>query len=245
MAKLNQIIAIEKGTKSRVYSADTERDKILQKPALFNGMTRNYKSNDDQGDQLPPEKVKVQHKVKDILDQVERHNTEYFDLTARKDWTNCTAKADVVIDGAVIIPQAPVSFLLFLEKQLTDLKTMIGRLPVTDVAEDWELDENSGLFKTAETKAHRTKKVQKPIVLIAPTVEHPGQAQLVTEDIIEGYWYATKQSGAMRQPDQDTILERIVKLLQAVKQAREAANMQEEVDTPKIGEPVFTYLFGE
>lgn len=245
MAKLNQIIAIEKGTKSRVYSADTERDKVLKKPALFNGMTRTYKSNDAEGDKLPPENVKVQFKVKDILDQLQRDNTEYFDLTARKDWTNCVAKGDVVVDGVTVIAQAPVSFLLFLEKQLTDIKTMIGRLPVTDVAEDWSMDENSGLYKTAESLAHRTKKVQKPIVLIAPTTEHPGQAQLVTEDIVEGYWHTVKMSGAMRQPDQDTILERIVKLLQAVKQAREAANIQDEVETPKIGDPVFKFLFGE
>jgi hypothetical protein len=42
MAKLNQIIAIEKGTKSRTFQELTEAHQSLQKPALLSGISRIY-----------------------------------------------------------------------------------------------------------------------------------------------------------------------------------------------------------
>ena len=45
MAKLNQIIAIEKGIKSRVYGDLTELNKAIQKPDLFNGFQKTYQKN--------------------------------------------------------------------------------------------------------------------------------------------------------------------------------------------------------
>lgn len=245
MAKLNQIIAIEKGTKARVYAEESALHKILQKPALFVGLSKTFNAIDADGEQLPPERQKVQYKVEEILNRIRRGSTELMDLTARKDWTNCTAKGDVIVDGETIIAGAPVSFLLFMEKQLNDFRTMIVELPVTDVAEDWTLDTNAGLYKTSDLKQHRTKKVQKPLVLYPATPEHPAQTQLTTEDVISGYWTTVKQSGGMTQPHKDDLLERVVKLSQAVKEAREAANVQEEVSTPKIGDPVYDYLLGE
>jgi hypothetical protein len=40
MGKLNQIIAVEKGVKSLIYSQITEVHKAAQKPALFNGFLK-------------------------------------------------------------------------------------------------------------------------------------------------------------------------------------------------------------
>ncbi len=40
MSKLNQIIAIEKGIKSRVYAGLTDLNKIVQKGELFNGFQK-------------------------------------------------------------------------------------------------------------------------------------------------------------------------------------------------------------
>lgn len=42
MAKLNQIIAVEKGVKSKSYSDLTELNKVVQKPDLFNGLVKRY-----------------------------------------------------------------------------------------------------------------------------------------------------------------------------------------------------------
>jgi hypothetical protein len=149
-----------------------------------------------------------------------------------------------VVDGKTLIAAAPVSFLLFMEKQLTDLRTLVGNLPVLDVAEDWKSDPNSGLYRTEPTETHRTKKMQKPIVLYAATPEHPAQTQLITEDVIAGWWVLTRQSGAMPKPEKQKLQDRIDKLTQAIKQARESANMFDETDAPAIGASVFGYLLG-
>lgn len=242
-AKLNQVIAIEKGIKSRVYSEVGEIDKVLQKPDLFNGFAKEYRKFDEDGEDLPPERKRVQHVVKDEMRRVAKLSTEWMDVTARKDWANCEARADIVLADDIILRSVPVTYLLFLEKQLTDLRTMVGRIPVLDDSENWTYDEASGLFKTDVARTHRTKKVPKPIVLYPATEQHPAQTQLYTEDVLAGHWHTTRHSGAMTKPDKEKLAERVEKLLQAVKAAREEANGADAPDDSRVGDAVFGYLF--
>lgn len=244
MAKLNQIIAIEKGIKSRVYGELTDLNKAVQKPELFNGFSKTYQAKDEADEKLPAESKRVQYAVSDVLRTVERLSSELFDVTARKDWTNRTAIADVKIDGQTILPGVPVSYLLFLEKQLNDIHTFVGNLPVLDNSDDWTKDPSSGLFKAEPTQTHRTKKTARAIVLYPATPEHPAQTQMVAEDIIAGFWTQVKQSGAMPKPEKMGMLERIEKLARAVKEAREEANGVTEVKPPEVGQAVFTYILG-
>lgn len=244
MAKLNQVIAIEKGVKSRAYSEITNLNKAIQKPDLFNGFSKTYQKNNEDGEDLPAESKRVQFSTTEVLRGVERSLTDLMEVTARKDYTNCHAKASVRVNGTILVDNAPVSYLLFLEKQLTDVRTLVGNLPVLDEAEDWHKDENSGLYKARETKTHRTKKVQKPIVLYQATAEHPAQTQLITEDILAGFWSQVKQSGAIPKPEKESILERVETLLRAVKEAREEANMADETEVPNVGQNIFGYLLG-
>lgn len=242
MAKLNQIIAIEKGIKSRVMAGLTDLNKLVQKPDLFNGLSRVYQKKDEDGEDLPPERKRVQHVASAVLSSAAGLLTELMDVTARKDWTNCLATADIVVDDKIIIKAAPVPYLLFLEKSLTDLRTFVGNLPILDDAETWTMDIGSGLRRSEMTSTHRTKKVQRPIVLYPATTEHPAQTQLITEDVIVGHWQATRQSGAMAKTEKEAILTRIEKLLRAVKEAREAANGIDEVKTESVGDAIFAYI---
>jgi hypothetical protein len=245
MTKLNQIIAIEKGVKSRVVSEIDLLDKAIQKPDLFNGFSKEYKKRDEDGDDLPSEKKRVQYNVEQVLRSVARLSSELFEVAARRDWTNMLACANVSIDGKVLIEAAPVSYLLFLEKQIIDLRTFVGRLPVLDETEAWVKDANSGLYRTEATQTHRTKKTQKAIVLYPATPEHPAQTQLIAEDVIAGFWHQTKQSGAIPKVERSALLERIEKLLRAVKEAREEANGIDENEPPDVGAIVFGYLLGD
>src|SRR5882672_589375 len=99
MAKLNQILAIEKGIKTRVYAEFTDLHQATQKPALMNGFQKSYHPRDEEGETYPPEAQKVQHNASDVLDRVGVSLAELFDITATKDWANCTARADVIVDG--------------------------------------------------------------------------------------------------------------------------------------------------
>ena len=242
MAKLNQVLAIEKGIKTRVYAEFTELHQATQKAPLMNGFHKSYQPRDEDGETYPSESQKVQHSANEVLERVAASLAELFDITATKDWTNCNARADVVVDGRVLIKDVPATYLLFLEKQLQDLHTFIAKMAELDPGSDWSVDPGTGLYKTDTTLTQRTRKVQRPITLYEATKEHPAQTQLITEDVIAGSWITIKYSGAMPAPRKKALLARIEKLNHAVKYAREQANGG-DVTEQKAGAAVFDYLF--
>lgn len=243
MSALHQILAVEKGAKNRAESAVTEIHKSNQKPDLFAGQAREYTPKTEEGEKLPPENTRVQREAEKVLKQVAKIWSEVFDVTAQRDFTNCVAKADVVVDGQTIIPQAPATFLLFLEKKLLDARTLVNELPTLDPAYTWAQDVNSGLFCSNAIQTTRTKKVEDFVVVIQPTKEHAGKHEKVTRDEIAGTWTTVKQSGALPIPRKEVLIERVEKLIKAVKFAREAANATEVVPVPQVGDAIFGYLF--
>ena len=245
MAKLNQIIAIEKGIKARCLSKLTEANRLVQKPDLFNGFNKEYQPMKEDGEKFPPEIKKVQFDAEELLVNTTNSMTELIDIIARKDYTNCVSSADVVVDGVVIIPKAPVSFLLFMEKQLEDYQTLVQNMPTLDDNETWVLDNNSQLNKTEATMTHKTKKVQKPIVLYDATPVHPAQTQLITEDETIGHWKQIKMSSAMTKRKKKDLVDRAIMLKKAVMQAREAANMIDEVPDAARASAVVNFLLNK
>src|SRR3954468_17723214 len=103
VAKLNQIIAVEKGIKSGTLRDLTDAHHGLQKPALLSGISRTYQPKDEEGEQLPPESTRVQVKAEDVLRETAATLTRLFDVTATKDWANCEARADVTVEGRVLV----------------------------------------------------------------------------------------------------------------------------------------------
>ncbi len=243
MGQLNQIIAVEKSVKTRVHESTSQFHKLIQKPALFEGLSRKYHPLDDADKEvLPSENKKVQFSIGDLLRAHNKSMTELFAITARKDWTNQHASADIKIGDTVLIKDVPVSYLLFLEKQVNDIRSSVAQIPELDNTETWLSDSISGLWKTEETKTHRGKKIQRPITLSEPTKEHPAQCAMITEDVIAGYWHQVKMSGAMPKTQKEIMLERVDTLLKAIKVARETANCIDEVACPDVGKAIFTYL---
>ena len=242
--KLNQVLAVEKGLKQRVYSTINELDKVGQNPALFNGHSKTYETLNDSGTRQPPQNQKVAFKADDILDTVRKNLVELFDVTATKDWGNQFAKADLVVDGNTILSQVPATYLLFLNKQLTDLRTQIGRIAELEASANWDFDKAIGLFKTEPTKTHTTAKVQEALVLAQATDKHPAQTQLITVDKVVGEWTTIKFSGALPAPQKKTLLDRIQRLIDGVKVALEDANMT-KVEDVKAGDAVLGYIFAQ
>jgi hypothetical protein len=242
MAKLNQIIAVEKSIKSKSHSELTEAHQHLQKPALLQGISRTYRPKDEEGERLPAESTRVQLRAEEVLKKTAAVLTELFDVTATKDYANCEAVADVVLDGNVLLPMVPVTYLLFLEKQLVDLHTFVKKLPVLDPSETWLEDSAQNCFATEAVETVRTKKVPRNHVKAEATEKHPAQVEVYHEDVAVGYWRTVKFSGALPARRVAELLERVEKLQRAVKFAREEANGT-EVQQKKVGEVVFAYLF--
>jgi hypothetical protein len=243
VTKLNQIIAVEKGVKNRSFTELTETHHGVQKPALLAGISRSYQPKDEEGEQLPPESTRVQVRVEEVLRRTASTLTRLFDVTLTKDTANCEARADVVVDGEVLLTDVPVTYLLFLEKQLTDLYTFVRKLPVLDAADSWSFNDSADCWSTEPVRTIRTKKVPRNHVKAEATEKHPAQVEVYYEDVPVGYWTTVKFSGALPATRVAQLVERVEKLQNAVRVAREEANNREVTDL-KAGERVFAYLFG-
>lgn len=238
---LHQTLAIEKGCKARCYAVLSDLYKIAQKPALFAGQNREYQRKDDTGEELAPERVKVQQTVADVLRSFVEHEVEATDMEAEKDYANCNAKADLVVEGSTLIKDVPATFLLHLEKRLTDFRAFVGALPTLDEAQEWTKDPNAALYRSNPVRTHRTRKVQRPLVLAPATDKHPAQTQLIVEDVVDGHWNLVHISGALPVPERKKMLRRIDTVLDAVKEAREKANAI-EVERRAVTAGLFAYI---
>lgn len=240
--RLNQVVATVSGKKTAAEKALTEAYHLAQKPELFTGLTRTYTPNTEGGDTKPPERKVPQYRVKDLYRKVEGDLVEMFDGVATQDYSNCKARADVVVDGKVVIAQAPVTYLLFVEKQLTSLKNFVEKLPIRDGGDDWTYQAEADLFVTPTTQSQVTAKVQEPIVLFPATDKHPAQTQLITKDVVTGSWSNRKSSGAIARQEQEQMLDRLKKLSEAVKVAREEAN-HIEAESVRVGGAILDFVF--
>lgn len=243
LSKLNQLLAVSKTVKNDTHRAVTSAYQNMQKLPLLSGIVRTYASNEDGGEQLPAESQHVQLKVDAVLADVKKALMRLFDVTGNIDDTNCYARADIVVDDVVILANVPATHLLFLEKQLTDLRTLITKLPVLDTQYVWHFDGNLDCYVTEPRTTSRTKKVPRVIVAYQATDRHPAQTSIIQEDVISGYWTTRNLSGAMRQIDVGILLGRVTVLHEAVKKAREAANMTPV--TQFTSAPVLDWLFND
>ena len=244
MTKLNQIVAVENGEKTRALNEETVLHPEGQKTPLLSGLSRTYQPKDDDGDALPAESTRVQVNAEEILEKLGDTLTRLFDITLTKEVANTKAAADVVVDGRTILKNVPVTYLLFLEKQLVRLRTFVTKLPTLDPAQNWSKNENTGLWETPPTQTTKTKKVLRNHVKAEATDKHPAQVELFHEDQIVGYWTKVEFSGAVPQTRVAQLTERVDALTKAVKFAREEANNTDVADE-KAGKLVFDYLFAK
>lgn len=242
MTKLNQLIAIESGVKTKAERAFTDLHHLVAKSPLLNGISRTYQPKNDEGDKLPSESTLVQVKVADVLASVADELKRLFDVTLTKETANAKAKADVVVEGAALLKDVPVTYLLFLEKKLVDIYTFINKLPVLDPASEWTEDSNNGVWRTPPVQTVKTKKIPCNWVKAEATDKFPAQVEIFHEDVIVGTWTKVDYSGAIPQSRKAEILARVEKLQTAVKFAREEANGI-DVEDKKVAEKVFGYLF--
>jgi hypothetical protein len=242
-AKMHQIIAVEKGVKNRVTKHITAAYHQFQKKAhnLFVGQAKTYQKKDDDGVDLPDKKQLVQANVEEVLADIAEQMTELIDVVAMKDHANCNAKADVVVDGEVLLTGVPATHLLFLEKSIVDYRTAIDEMPTLDAAYNWTKDEASSLYKSESVKTTQMAKVQQAIVKYDATPEHPAQTEMITKDEVVGTWTTVMHSGAVAASRKKELVKRADTLLKAVKFAREEAN---SVEAPKKehGAAIFNFL---
>ncbi len=242
--KLNQLIAILQSVKANAAKGKTEVYQLCQKNPLFQGLSRTYQSREEDGFVYPPESQKLTLKANELVDKFVLASSEFWDLAATQDYANTEAKAAIVVDGQTIVADVPVSYLLFLEKQLQDVKTFVSSLPVLSIDKDWQRDPNRGCYVTSPKETVKTKKITDFVVAYEATEHHPAQIKEVTKDVIEGVWSLVEFSGSLPQDRVNIILNRVDKLQKAVIQAREEANGR-DVRQQQVATALFGYLFAD
>jgi hypothetical protein len=246
--KLNKFVAVSKGTKQTQQRHVTDAYQRLQQVGMFNGQERTYEPSEQDGETLPPESTRVQTTVTDQFGIVRKALAQVFDATATVDYGNQVAQADVVVsngDGQTTLMRgAPTTFLLQLEKYLTDLYTVVRHAPLLDPATNWEADTTSGLYKSDREVKNRTAKRLMAKTLAPATDKHPAQVESFTVDTKIGEYTTTRFSGAMTRTRQQELLDRIDEVRRAVKFAREEAN-DTEVEEVKVGDTILNHIFAE
>ena len=241
-SRLSHIVAVHKSVKSTATSALTNAHHKAQRTDNLKGQVRVHQPLDDTEVAQPTQTQKVQYTATEIVNEVQASLVRLFDVEATQDFGNTVAKADVEVDGRVLVHGAPVSYLLFLEKQLVDLSTFVRKLPTLDSTESWSHDEGTGHYRSETVKTVSNKKVYRNHVKAEATEKHPAQVEVYTEDIPVAHWATTKFSGALPATRVKELESRITKLQESVKIAREKANAT-EVENKLVGETVLGWLF--
>jgi hypothetical protein len=239
--RLNQVIAVGKGAKADAERTVTTLHHQFQSTPKLSGVIKTYKPRDDEGEKLPSEGIRLQLKAQSLIADLTNAFTRLFDIELTKDVGNQLAKSDIVVDGAVLAKDVPVTFLLTLEKKLVDVHTIVSKLPVLDPAESWEWSADHDAY-IATSQSTRSKKVIRNHVKAEATDKHPAQVETYGEDTIVGDWTTIKLSGALPQAQVNALRARVLKLQEAVKIARENANSTVAPDQ-EIGEKILGYVF--
>jgi hypothetical protein len=239
--KLTVVLGLLKGVKTRTHGVVSALHQQSQKPALYAGQIRTYEPREDGGEQRPSESQRVQLKAADVLEQLAEQFTRLTDLSATRDEANTVARADVVVDGQTLLRNVSAMTLLFLEKQLADWRTIVVKLPTLASDQSWTLDAGTGLHRTDPVKSVSTKKVLRNHTIHPGNDKHAPQVKTYEEDVPVGDWTTIRLSGALPVTRQRELIERLDKLVDAVKSARERANLV-EVEDAKVGAVMYDYL---
>lgn len=242
MTTLAQIIAIKQSVQASARKEGARLNKVAQAPTPFEGLEKTYQPLVEDDITYPKDSKKVQLNVGQLLEASAASQARWFDVTLTQETANASAKADVVVDGDVILSDVPVTYLLFLEKVLVEEASFIDKLPVLDSAVDWKLDAATGNYRSEPVQTVKSKKKRVVETLAPATDKHPAQVAVFEDIENEGTWTKVDLSGAIPVTRKAELASRVAKLAQAVKFAREQANSAPVVDV-KAADSVYGYLY--
>lgn len=241
--RLIAAVMLQRAIRSRVAGIVNEVYKTVQKPALFGGHAREYTPKDEEGFRYPAENLAVQFIARDLLVSLATDIGSMWDATATRDTGNQLASANVIVRGNVILENVSLSTLLFLEKQLIDIRTIISACPTLDNAKTWETDDVTGVSRSAVVESTRSEKIEETVIVVPATEKHAAQTRDRVRDRVVGTWLTTHLSGALTLRDQHAMISRVNELIDATKVAREEANVI-LIEDVRVGDALFGFILG-
>lgn len=244
MAKLFELLAVEKDLATKAKATLSNTQSVFSSPDNFLGFTTKFSKLVEDKLDLQDENRPLPNNVDAQLDIVENDISNYINTTLAKEMANTSAFESVEIDGEKFFEDMSATALLSLETKLDELHKLYSVIPTLPLGAKWNNDSSLDCFVSADRKQIRTEKTSKVIVLYEATKEHPAQTQLVTTDIPAYEVERTVYAGMLTAADKRLRLERLEKLQQAVKKARQRANTV-EVENKDFASKIFKYINGE
>ncbi len=256
MTKLHEVLAVEPDLEGVAKKVTAEATKTFDKAAMFFGFEKIWEMFDEaQADQAPaPEHQALTTTVGQKLSYVCKHLGRYWDGVLTKEKANQEAKADLVVDGEILLTGAPATFLLGLENKLRGLRAMYEAIPTLSTGTTWEPAPDIGegvyrafhpeqRFKTAKTFQHK--------VLVPAQFPKEGEGGSSQPAIVErweetvnvGRSTKTVWSGMISAARKAEILGRLDRVIQETKRARQRANGV-EVQKTSFAKKLFEYING-
>lgn len=247
MAKLHEVLAVEADLEGKYKKVCEETTKTFKdRPTHFLGSVRTQEMFKDDGISYPPEYLDMGTTVNKKLLYTWKSISPYFKALLQKEKTNQEAKADLVVNGVVLMENLPATFLLGMETRLKHVRNVYDHIPTLPIGIEWKHDPTRGkdVYITANPDEKlKTERQFKSQILVQPTDHHPAQIEKWEEQVAIGRFVKHTWSGMLSSADKSRNLENIDILIRAFKQARQRANAQEIVKADKdIGEILFNFI---
>lgn len=243
-SSLAQIIGIEQGVRGSAEPWWKTAAGMLTKEALLNGAEASYEPVGDNVP-LPRQSALIQVNATEFLAEFRQKMGRYLDVTATKDWGNTGtggARADVVLDGTVVIADAPATFLLFLDKRLEGFQADFRKIVTQTLADDWQESTDRGIWRTEQARRPQMSKIQDFKVVVDPTPEHRAEIREISRDAIAGWWTTVKTTSAIPARQLRQILDNLAALREAVQVAIHEAN-KVTVEDVKVSAQILGAIF--
>jgi hypothetical protein len=249
MAKMHEVLAVEGQMKGQAEKVRKELTETFQKKHHLFGEAIQYfrPTVEGHGEARIEAQSSIQSTVFDELRWIASLWAKAIDTSYAVAEGNMSARADVVLDnGTTFATGVPATALLELEKRATEVQQLVAAIPTLDPAKGFEPDPSrkAGIYKARTVVKTRTVKEQVPIVLLQPTKEHPGKAELVSKDSPIGTIELTEWSGMVTPATKAAMLERAEEIARAIKKARSRANNTDVAKPPTIGDALLSFVFG-
>ena len=234
MEKLHEILAVEKSLEVVAKKLSAETARTFEKDNLFLGFVKSLEMFTEENAKLNTTDVQsLETTVDENINYIVKPLAKYWDNVLAKDLTNQQARADVVVDGAVLVEDVPATFLLGMETKLNELRKVYEHIPTLAPGIKWIPDVSNakaGVFMTSDDiVSFKTQKESGFAVAYEATKEHPAQVSKEEKIVSVGKYSTVRYSGMLTPVEKARRLENIDTLIGAVKKARMRANSIEVV----------------
>ncbi|MEA3385988.1 MAG: hypothetical protein U9Q89_06005 [Thermodesulfobacteriota bacterium] len=247
-SQLHELLAVEgdlKGEKNKVKEESVVV--FSKKPNLFLGAIRLLEMFDEsrkEEEAAGTERQEITTTVPAKLRYLSSAFVRFWDAKLQKEAANQEASADIMIDGVTFAKDVPVTFLLGMEDELKQLRTVYDGIPTLQPGIEWIKDpqKGPGYWKALHPLSkHKTEKTVQSKIIVPATKEHPAQIREWTEDVPVGRYTTENWSGMISPAEKSSILSKLDAILRACKKARQRANNQ-EVKKIAIGKQIFDFI---